>query len=211
MKSREISAAWGFRVRSGSATAVLLSSAASPRVEHLALVQLSDPAFPETRQPYHGGFGELESDAGKIESRLRRVRSAAADSLAQLFAACPFDAQPPRAGLVVGSLVDPSSIANPHIRAHALEGQAFRSILEELLHRYSISTSLFLERSVYQQAAAVLQVSEARLKDLLARLPHPAAPWRADEKLAALAAWLVLFEPSGASLASPPPPPPKSS
>ena len=35
-----------------------------------------------------------------------------------------------RASLVVGSHLDSATIANPHIRAHALEGELFRSALD---------------------------------------------------------------------------------
>lgn len=46
--------ALGFRVRSGYAIAVALSrSASAPRVLARRIVELSDPAVPETRQPYH--------------------------------------------------------------------------------------------------------------------------------------------------------------
>jgi hypothetical protein len=182
----------GFRVRSGLATAALVTGPSEAlRVCRLAQVELCDPGFPETRQPYHAAFGTLESDSQKIQSRIGRVRAAADKSLAQFLAACRAEQAPSFAALVVGSLLDPTSIANPHIRAHALEGQLFRSILESLLRQQGVSTSVFLERSIYREASALLNITEAKLKQQITRLPHPQGPWRAHEKLAALAAWLV--------------------
>jgi len=189
---RDTPVALGFHVRSGFAIAAVVGGAAdSPQVHALSRVELSDPGSPETRQPYHAGFGELESDARKLRRRLERVRAAAEASLAQFLAGCaPY--LPAGAGLVVGSLGDPAAIANPHIRAHALEGQLFRSILQELLSDHGLPTALFLERSVYQEGATLLDRPEDQLRRQLSRLPHPGGPWRAAEKLATLAGWLVL-------------------
>jgi hypothetical protein len=53
----------GFRVKSGWATAVLLRGPIDlPVLRDNRLIQLSDPQFPETRQPYHAGAGQLETE-----------------------------------------------------------------------------------------------------------------------------------------------------
>ena len=54
-----------------------------------------------------------------------------------------------RAALVVGSQIDPANIANPHIRAHALEGRLFRSAVAETLQDHEIRTEILLERDAY--------------------------------------------------------------
>jgi len=51
-------AAIGFTVKSGWASAVLLAGSAElPQIVDSRRIELSDPAIPESRQPYHAGFG----------------------------------------------------------------------------------------------------------------------------------------------------------
>jgi hypothetical protein len=94
---------------------------------------------------------------------------------------------------VVGSLIDPAAVANPHIRAHALEGRLFRTILEDALRSAKLACAMILERETYLKAAAALGRTEDQVKRTVSALGRSAGgPWRADEKLAAAAAWLRL-------------------
>ncbi|HJW38455.1 MAG TPA: hypothetical protein VJ420_07560 [Candidatus Udaeobacter sp.] len=188
-------AALGFRVKSGWAAAVLLTGPTrSPELCDVRRIDLSDPRFPETRQPYHAAMGKLETDTTKINRRVRVVRSIAQQSIATLLASyrgkgCAIS----RAALVVGSQVDPDSIANAHIRAHAFEGQLFRSALEEALQTCGIRTEILIERNAYAQAASKLKESNDNVRGVIQDFGRVAkGPWRAEQKLAALAAWLAL-------------------
>jgi len=79
-------------------------------------------------------MGTLEEDETEIRRRAAVVRSAAERSIKTLLAAYRDLGPAPRtAALVVGSLIDPAKVGNPHIRAHALEGQLFRTVLAEAL------------------------------------------------------------------------------
>jgi hypothetical protein len=187
-------AAVGFRVKSGWATAVLLAGPVqTPQALRRRIVELSDPDVPESRQPYHAAMGKLEEDAVKIRRRTTVVRRVAARSVTELlkdFNAAGYPLQV--AGLVVGSQIDPDSISNPHIRAHALEGRLFRSVLENALQAHGLSSSVFVERDIYSRAAALLARPEDDLKQALQGLGRSlGGPWRAEEKLAALAAWMT--------------------
>jgi hypothetical protein len=188
-------AALGFRVKSGWAAAVMLSgSPLSPELCDVRRVELSDPRFSETQQPYHASMGKLETDARRITSRVAVVRNVARKSIAALLVRHRQNGYAIRcAGVVVGSQTDPRSIANPHIRAHALEGQLFRSVLEEPLHMHGISAHILLERDAYAQAAAKLKLTNAKMRDVIQRLGRVAkVPWRVEQKIAAVAAWLAL-------------------
>jgi hypothetical protein len=100
------------------------------------------------------------------------------------------------AGLVVGSDCDPAVILNPHIRVHAAEGRLFRTVIEQALTHSGIPSSTFVERMLLAHAARVLRQSPAQLKKVVARLrPAAAERWRAEEKVATLAAWLLLASP----------------
>ena len=188
-------AALGFRVKSGWAAAVLLTGPArSPQLCDVRRIDLSDLRLPETRQPYHATMGKLETDTTKIKRRVRMVRSIAQRSIATLIAAYREKGYAiTRAALVVGSQLDPASIANPHIRAHAFEGQLFRTVLEEALQAQRIRTEVFVERDAYAQAAVKLKESNENVRRVIQDFGRATqGPWRAEQKLAALAAWLAL-------------------
>jgi hypothetical protein len=96
-------------------------------------------------------------------------------------------------GLVVGSLIDPRQIANDHIRIHALEGQLFRNVVEEAVDRSGLPCALWRERDLYEVASGILKRPEQALRVTLAALGrNTEGSWRAEQKAAALAAWLVL-------------------
>ncbi|MBI4429070.1 MAG: hypothetical protein HY562_08115 [Ignavibacteriales bacterium] len=195
-KSRKVSppATLGFRVKSGWASVVLLGGTTRlPSVLWSRTVLLSDPAEPETRQPYHATFGELEENKAKLKGRVRIVRRAAKQSVSLLLNQLRREGLRVRkAGLVVGSLIQPESIGNPHIRAHAFEGQLFRTALLAALRLQEVRSFVFLERNVVALAVHVLHTPEKKVKGLLTDVGRSQKPWSANEKLAALAALLVL-------------------
>jgi len=188
-------AAIGFRVKSGRAIAVLLAgSIQSPQVLDRRVIDLCDPAIPETRQPYHARMGALETDEAKVERRRKVVIRAANQSIAELMREYRNAGRRVRAaGLVVGSEIDPTTITNPHVRAHALEGRLFRTVLQDAVRSCRLPCSVVIERDVYIQAAKVLKRSEQDLKLSVTQLGRwLGGPWRSDEKTACLAAWLAL-------------------
>jgi len=188
-------AALGFRVKSGWAAAVLLTGPArSPQLCDVCRIGLSDPRHPETQQPYHAAMGKLETETTKINPRVRLVTSVAQQSIAKLLARYLTKGYAiSRAALVVGSQTDPASIANPHIRAHAFEGQLFRSVLMEALQAHRIRTEVLIEQNAYAQAAVKLNESNENVRRVIQNFGRATqGPWRAEQKLAALAAWLAL-------------------
>jgi len=191
-------AALGFRVKSGWAAVVLLSDTAhSPRLSDIGRIELCDPRLPETRQPYHAAMGKLEMDVTKVNQRTRLVRAISQESLTKLLKVYRQKGfRISSAALLVGSQIDPAGIANPHIRAHALEGQLFRSAVQQTLQDHEIRTHVLLERDAYSTVAARLKQSrdnlERAIQDLGRSVPAKGGPWRAEQKLAALAALFVL-------------------
>ena len=188
----------GFRVKSGWAAVVLLTDTArSPQLSDVSRIALCDPRLPETRQPHHAAMGKLEMDSAKVNQRERVVRSISQQSLTRLIEEYRQKGfRITRAALVVGSQIDPANIANPHIRAHALEGRLFRSAVAETLQDHQIRTEVLLERDAYPSVAARLKQSSDDVKRAIQHLGRSASakgrPWRAEQKLAALAALFVL-------------------
>ncbi len=189
--------ALGFRVKSGwAATAVVSGLASSPTVLHTRRVDLCDSTVPESRQPFHAvdeAQCELELDQDRIQKRLEVVRHVTAQSLGKLLSDCRTNGWAPhRAGIVVGSLIDPSTIRSPHIRAHALEGHLFRTVVEDELRAHNLSCVVLAEKTAFKAASEAIHSREDALKRTLANLGRVESPWRREEKLAALAAWVAV-------------------
>jgi hypothetical protein len=97
------------------------------------------------------------------------------------------------AGIVGAPDRDLAAIRSSHIRAHAAEGVLFRRIWQTALEEARVEYQTFSERSFESTAAARLRLPLPSVRAQIARFGRAVgAPWRADEKAAALVAWAVL-------------------
>jgi hypothetical protein len=187
--------ALGFRVKSGYAIAVVVTGPAlTPSAIARRVVELSDPDDAETRQPFHRGFYHEEEDAREIARRVKIVERCARQSVTALLKEARLSGGLcPSAGLVVGSVIDPKTVGNPHIRAHANEGLLFRRVLEDALRSHGLGCDLIVLKRLTATAASGLCRSSGDVTSVVARFGAALGPpWRADEKAAATAAWLAL-------------------
>jgi hypothetical protein len=187
--------ALGFRVKSGFAVAVALSgTAAAPVALARRIVALSDPGAEKTRQPYHDGFGTAQEDAKEIARLSRIIERCARGSVDDLLSDGSFAGARCRgAGLVVGSVIDPATIGNLHIRAHASEGRLFRTALEAALNARSVVCSVIVEKTLATEAARALNRPGGQIARIVGSWGAAlGGPWRAEEKAAATAAWMLL-------------------
>ena len=123
-------AAAGFTVKSGWACAVLIGGTpASPRLIDSRRVEISDPDIPDAKQPYHAGFGTARDAGDELKRLVSSVKSYGRKSVVCSDSRISETRQRRGAGVVVGSLIDPKTIGNDHIRIHAMEGQLFREVL----------------------------------------------------------------------------------
>lgn len=190
----------GFRVKSGYAIAVVLAGTKShPRAVARHVVALSDPKVAETRQPYHDRFFKTEEDAAEIVRRVRIVKRCAKSSVAALLNGMAREASAERSrasslrsALVVGSLIDPATVGNPHIRAHAFEGQLFRTVLEAALRARGLACEVVVDKHLPARAKSDLGAPAVVARAMSDFGETLGRPWRADEKAAATAAWLAL-------------------
>lgn len=196
MSAKSDAAALGLRVKSGWAMAVLLAgSPSAPRMVIRQWLELTDPSVPGSSQPYHAVMGASAADKPDVEARLCQVvREVTSKALVNVIAAARDSGhEVNRIGLVVGSQIDPARIANEHIRAHASEGQLFRTSLTKAAEAAGLSSVVLVERNAYAHAARILERTENDLKVVVAAFGRQqSGSWRADEKLAALAAWVAL-------------------
>ena len=185
----------GFAVKSGWAAAVLLAGpVAAPRVLDSRRIELSDPAIPESRQPYHAGTGTAREEGPALSRLLETVRRFGGHSVAELIRQ-HHDAQHyiVGGGVVVGSLIDPATIANAHIRIHAREGQLFRRVVEDALAAAGIRCVVWRERDLYGIATAELRKWEKDVRAAVKTLGNAVeGAWRSEQKGATVAAWVVL-------------------
>jgi len=188
-------AAVGFTVKSGWASAVLLvGSITVPRVLDSRRIELSDPAVPQSRQPYHAGFGTARKPGPDLTRLVASVKQFGRQSVTGLIRHYQMLGPPLRgAGVVVGSLIDPERIANDHIRIHAVEGQLFRGVVKDAAGRSRLPCSIWRDRDLYGIAVTTLKRPEPELRSSLVALGRGVeGGWRAEQKAAALAAWVVL-------------------
>lgn len=185
----------GFAVKSGWTSAVLLiGSGETLRVVDSRRVELSDPGRPECRQPYHATFGTARSSGPELSRLIASVKGYGRRSVTGVIRQYQAAGhQLHGVGIVVGSLIDPERIANDHIRIHALEGRLFRSVVEDAAAVSRLRVDIWRERDLYALAAAAFEQPESALRAKLSAFGRAAVgSWRAEQKAATLAAWLVL-------------------
>jgi hypothetical protein len=182
----------GLRIKSGFTIAIVASGdARSWTILSRHHVALSDSAEPYSRFPFHPGL-ELEGRVAEETAKraLTTVKTTSKREIAALLKAEePLDG----AVLVVGSLIDPAKIANPHMRAHASEGALFRDVVCTELDAHGLRHQNMLERDAYAFVAQRMKCDETQLRaDVDQHGKKIVKPWRAEEKLAALAAYWQL-------------------
>ena len=187
-------AAVGFTIKSGWAAAVLLGGPAdAPQVIDSRRVEISDPGVPDSTQPYHAGFGTARDAGDELARLVASVKSYGRKSVTTTLREYRAKGTLRGAGVIVGSLIDPETIGNDHIRIHAREGQLFRTVVIEAAEKVGLSCSICRERDLYARAAQALKKSEASIRKTLTESGREVSGgWRAEQKAAALAAWMIL-------------------
>jgi hypothetical protein len=174
----------GFRVKSGWAAAVLIATSKNaPAVIDSRVIALADPDVAHSRQPYHA--------TSKVTRLVRGIERFSRRAIAALLDEYREQHRLRRAAVVVASLTDPATIANQHMRAHASEGQLFRSVLVDGLERRGMKVRVVLEREVYELLGKTLRRSPSQAKAQVAALGESVGRWRAEQKVAAAGAWLI--------------------
>jgi hypothetical protein len=187
-------AAVGFTIKSGWAAAVLIGGTKrEPRLLDSRRVEISDPGRPDATQPYHAGFGTARGGGDELKRLVSSVKSYGRKSVNALLREYEGIGRIAGAGVVVGSLIDPRTIGNDHIRIHAMEGQLFRGVVIDAVEKSGLRCSVIRERDLYGDAAKTLQIAESAIRRTLADLGrHVDGGWRSEQKAAALSAWVLL-------------------
>ena len=195
-KVEATTASIGLRAKTGRAIAVVLAGpSTAPHVIKRLEFSVVDPAAPETFQPYHEvldlPWEQAQKRVQKMARKIERVATKALQILIRELASEGVDVR--AVGIVGAGERNLEKIGSTHIRAHAAEGVLFRQVLEVAAETNDLPSRRFDERTIDQTAETELNISVAKIKAQLLEMGREAgSPWRADEKAAATAAWIVL-------------------
>jgi hypothetical protein len=191
-------AAIGFRAKTGKAIAIgLTGNKKAPEFIGRWNVLLHDPEVPATYQPHHEvmelPWNEARRAVRPFERSIEKITTSVLKELSRELKVQGYDlSRVAAAGSPDRSL---EKIGNFHIRAHAAEGILFRRVIETSAEKSKLNWLSFSDRDILQKAAAELDLPEEKVIKTLAALGKIVGrPWRQDERIAALAAWLALPE-----------------
>ena len=189
----------GFAPHSGWAAVVVIGGTRSkPLVLARERLELADETLPGARQPYHA----IEKlPLPEASARLARL-TAAATALATvglrklLQTARAAGVEPVAAAILDSSGRDSASLAAilaSHALIHTADGNHFREALAAACAAERLPCTRIPRRDLPGEAARALKRAPAELAAAVARLGRDVgAPWGADQKGAALVAWLLL-------------------
>ena len=191
-------AALGFRAHSGWAAMVILECSSEPEVIERRRVELVDRRIRGSEQPYHAATEMKLADAEKFLERCATTALAMATqsvkgALSELTS---------RGYEVAGSCVlqgsgrpvsDLAATLRSHPMIHTAEGQFFREALQKACESCGLAHLAVKEKELMDRAADTIRISPVELQRRIAALGKTVGPpWRQDEKLCTMAAWLVL-------------------
>ena len=192
-------AAMGLASHSGWAAAVVLGgSPGDPQVLARSRVEMADPRSPKSRQPYHAveDLG-VEEAARRLEGYMavaERMAHAAIQALAEDASGRGYRAA--SAGILDSAGPKGSSLASilaSHALIHAADGDHFRQALASAAQRSGLAVFRVRARDLEGKAEARLARPAPRLREVVNALGRQVGPpWGADQKRAALLAWLLL-------------------
>jgi hypothetical protein len=188
-----------FAPHSGWAAVVVIDgSPAEPQVLLRNRVDMADPHLQGSKQPYHEIEGLPLLEAAK---RLERFRSTAkvmaCEAIRALLESIGRSEREPRvAGILDSSGRQGDTLAATlasHALIHTADGNHFREALEGGCRQFGISVTRVRQADLVGRAASVLRKPAAKLEATIQALGREIGPpWGADQKSAALLAWLLL-------------------
>lgn len=192
-------AAVGLAPHSGWAAAVALAGPRqAPRILARTRIEMADPRDPESKQPYHAVEGLPVAEAAKRLARYRavaeRMAHAGLEALQQdltarglHLAALGILESAGRKGSSLGAILD------SHALIHTADGDHYRDALGVAAERCGLALARVRTRDLPSRAESRLGRSAAALQAAVKELGREVgAPWGADQKTAALLAWLLL-------------------
>ena len=192
--------ALGLRVHSGWTAAVAVAGTPiKPIVLHRHRIETVDGQLAGARQPYHAAKA-LSCEAA-AETLIRQCRENSTMLAIQGMDALLNHVRENGLTVVATAILIGSGrplpplpgILRSHALIHTAEGEFFREVLIAASEHCSLDVTKVNERSIWDTAAGVFGRPVAELQRRLGQLGNMVGPpWRQDEKLASLAAWIAL-------------------
>ena len=208
-KIADSTATLGLRAHSGWAAAIALAGPASaPRVLARQRLEFADPKLAYSKQPYHAAAERSLPEAEKLIAQCMQSSTELAflgmrGIVDELKAA---GAQVSTCGLLLGSgkpLPELAGILRSHALIHTTEGDMFRRVLAQAAERLGLRVIGVKEKQIWPEAATRLNQSAAAIAAHLEAVGKSLGPpWREDERLATLAAWIALAQPARVAASS---------
>jgi hypothetical protein len=179
----------GFRVHSGwTALVVLEGSATGPVVTQRRRVELSS-----CLQPYHAAERMALPAAAEFLKHCQDAAVAMAEDAVREIAE-----ETARACVLLGAgrpMRDLAKTLGSHVLIHAAEGEFFRNAVTKACESCRLAVLAVKEREVLSRCMVAFGLSADDLQGRVAKMGKEIGPpWRQDEKLCALAAWLALTD-----------------
>lgn len=188
----------GFRTHSGWAVAIVVAgSPIEPVILDRRRIEFADPVLQGSKQPFHAAEPLPYPEAADLIDRVR----ASAEQLAERALSGLIESLAARDYTIIGAMVltaagrplpELAAILKSHALIHTAEGEFFREVIASACARHSLPITRVKEREVWDLGAEKFRIATPDLQrkiDALGKTLGP--PWRQDEKLAAMAAWLV--------------------
>lgn len=181
-----------------AAVVIVGGTAAAPRVLLRERVELADARLPGSKQPYHDIEGLalpaararlalFEESANQLALGALRTVTAAARGIGAEARAAGILASCGRGGATL------EAILSSHALIHTADGNHFRDALGRGCEALELAVTRVTPKALPVRAAVTLRKSPHALAATLATLGRRlGAPWGADQKSAALLAWLLL-------------------
>jgi len=191
-------AAIGCRAHTGWAALVVVAGGVTrPDVVFRGRGDLSDPSGRVKRNAYQSARRlELAEAAALVEAAGQIAAEQAAAALERAVRdAAGEGALVHSCAVVVGAFTGASleSILASHALAHAAEGRLYQGALLQGAGSRGLEPVAISKKSIWEQGEAVLGVGRDELRHRIDQVRREVGPpWAEDQKLAALAAWIVL-------------------
>jgi hypothetical protein len=189
----------GIASHSGWAAVVALGNApGGPQVLERSRVQLIDEHYPESKQPYHAVEALKIDEAARHLDRYRaQALSMAGSALRQISQNLAGHGY----GLKAVGILDSSgrkgsplrSILASHSLIHTADGDHFRTALASAAEQIGLVVHRVPAKDLEALAELRLHQPPTEMRDLVREIGRQVgAPWGADQKNAALLAWVLL-------------------
>lgn len=195
-------AAIGFRAHSGWTAAIVVAEPVNtPALVDRRRIELADAENEGSMQPYHAAEDFAIEDAEKYINRCTEtaVRLAVESLRDVVKRARKKDYEIVGCGLLLSNarpLPNLASILASHALIHTADGELFRDALTQAAKELGLPVNAVKEQDVQELAGSAIGASDSKMKQRLEEMgAEIGPPWREDQKLATLVAWLTLARP----------------